>query len=396
VTLASTRPVAGSGLGPAADGRQALSAALDAALGPLSGEPPDLLLLFISAAFTSQFPALLAEAIERSGTRELAGCSASGVIAGEREIEGRPAVAALALCLPSGSLIGIAETGDELPEQGEWPGRLGLQPSACTGLIVLADPFTTDCEALIAGLERAYPGVAVVGGLASGLPTARQTAVFHGNRALEAGAVVIGLSGVVGVRPLVSQGCEPIGQPWTITSAEGHIVHTIGNRPAYEVLVETLQALPAAERQRAAANLLIGLAATEYRDEFKRGDFLIRQPLGVDPSTGAIAVGAEPQVGQTLQFQVRDARAADDELRHMLNAAAKDVAPRTAAALLFACNGRGVGLFGAPDHDARATRELLGPLPLAGLFCNGEIGPVGSATYLHGFTASLGLIARLD
>jgi len=63
-----------------------------------------------------------------------------------------------------------------------------------------------------------------------------------------------------------------------------------------------------------------------------------------------------------------------------------------AAALLFACNGRGRGLFGAPDHDARTVREVLGPLPLAGLFCNGEIGPVGASTFLHGFTASLALL----
>src|SRR5262249_13458002 len=160
---------------------------------------------------------------------------------------------------------------------------------------------------------------------------------------------------------------------------------TIGNRPAYDVLVETLEHLEPAERQRAARNLLVGVAMNEYRDEFQRGDFLIRNLMGADPATGAIGVGGELHVGQTLQFQIRDARAADAELRHMLSSldlrapaqAQAEATSPPAAALLFACNGRGVGLFGEPDHDARTTSELLGALPLAGLFCNGEIGPVG-------------------
>jgi small ligand-binding sensory domain FIST len=67
----------------------------------------------------------------------------------------------------------------------------------------------------------------------------------------------------------------------------------------------------------------------------------------------------------------------------------------SSAALLFACNGRRAGLFGAPDHDARTVCEVLGTLPLAGLFCNGEIGPVGGATFVHGYTASLGLIEEV-
>ena len=201
---------------------------------------------------------------------------------------------------------------------------------------------------------------------------------------------MIGLGGAACLRPVVSQGCEPIGDAWTITDVAGHIVKTIGSRPAYQVLVETVQGLDAARRQRANGNLLVGLAMDEYRDEFERGDFLIRNLMGVDPKSGAIAVAAEPRIGQTLQFQIRDAHAADEELRHMLRSTLDSP---SAAALLFACNGRGVGLFGAPDHDARTVRELLGPVPLAGLFCNGEIGPVGAATYVHGFTASLALIA---
>jgi small ligand-binding sensory domain FIST len=209
---------------------------------------------------------------------------------------------------------------------------------------------------------------------------------------LDGGALVLGFSGNVAVRAVVSQGCEPIGEPWTVTDATRNVLRTIGNRPALEVLRETLNALPEPQRSRAARNLLVGLAMDEYRDEFKRGDFLIRNLLGVDRDSGAMAVGAELRVGQTLQFQVRDARAADDELRHLLSETAGDLNMPAPAALLFACNGRGVGLFGSPHHDAQAAQDLLGSPALAGFFCNGEIGPVGKGTYLHGFTASMGLL----
>jgi small ligand-binding sensory domain FIST len=255
------------------------------------------------------------------------------------------------------------------------------------------DPFTTDAPALIAALEQAYPGSPIMGGLATGAYGLQRTFVFTGERIAANGAIVIALGGAVGLRPVVSQGCEPIGQPWTITDASGHLVKGIGGRPAYEVLLETVRELDPERRERVNRNLLVGLAMDEYRDEFKRGDFLIRNLMGVDPSSGAIAVAAEVEVGKTLQFQIRDAQAADAELRQMLGA---ETGGTAGAALLFACNGRGMGLFGAADHDAHTVRELLGPLPLAGLFCNGEIGPVGARTYLHGFTASLALIAPTD
>ena len=133
----------------------------------------------------------------------------------------------------------------------------------------------------------------------------------------------------------------------------------------------------------------------EYRDDFGRGDFLIRNLLGGDRESGAIAVSALPREGQTIQFQLRDAAAADEDLRLLLEEErAAMPAEGSIAALLWSCNGRGQGLFGSPDHDAKAIADILGPIPLAGFFCNGEIGPVGSMNYLHGFTASIALFSK--
>lgn len=379
---------ASSGLGIGDDWRVALETALHEALMPLQGQPPDLLLLFASAAYQQHYAEMLETAEAASRARNLAGCSASAVIAGARELEREPGLAALALTLPTAGMLKMCYVA---PAEVRTSNLAGIPAHQCHGLIVLADPFSTDVAALIAALERDYPNTTIVGGLATADPAARWTSIFSGRTAADEGAIVIGVGGSIRLRPIVSQGCEPIGEAWTVTDVDGHIVRTIAGRPAYEVLVETVNHLDPDTRSRLNTSLRVGLAMNEYQDEFKRGDFLIRNLMGVDPRSGAIAVAGEPHIGQTLQFQMLDARAADQELRDMLRAL-PTAGGGTSAALLFACNGRGAGLFGSPDHDARTVREVLGPLPVAGLFCNGEIGPVGRATFLHGYTASLGLI----
>jgi small ligand-binding sensory domain FIST len=380
---------AGSGLGSGGQWAEALGAALDAALTPLAASLPDLVVVFASAAYQSQYAAILSEVRRRTRATDIVGCSASAVIAGQRELEDQPGIALLALRLPDAASLA---TRHLRPEEADMRLVAHMPGASCNGLIVLADPFTLNVEVLVRGLERDYPGVPILGGLATGDPTVRQTCLFHGTDVWTEGAVMVGLGGSVGLRAIVSQGCEPIGLPWTITDAEQNIIRTIGGRPAYQVLVETVQELDPDTRGRAARNLLVGVAMNEYRDEFRRGDFLIRNLIGADQAGGAIAVAAEVHVGQTIQFQIRDAHAADEELRAMLNGVSD---ASTAAALLFACNGRGVGLFGAPDHDAKTVQQSIGGVPLAGLFCNGEIGPVGARTFVHGFTASLALIAPL-
>jgi len=192
------------------------------------------------------------------------------------------------------------------------------------------------------------------------------------------------------VRTIVSQGCKPVGEPFTITRAEETLVYEMGSRPAYQVLSETFNALSDDEKERARGNLFAGIAASEYVADLKRGDFLIRNLLGADPQTGAVAIGARARTGQTLQYQLRDKVTAHNDL---LGLARRNDYGLGApfASLVFSCNGRGQRFFEVPNHDAAALVEIFGPLPSAGFFCNGEIGPVGNASYLHGYTASIAL-----
>jgi small ligand-binding sensory domain FIST len=372
-----------------------------AAIGLDEGTPapaPDLALFFASPEY-ADIEGLAAQAYRRTAASVLMGCT-GGVIGTNREVEDEPAVSLLNMMLPGAELLPRHVENDDLaglhtPE--DWRQWLGLGTDRVNAWVVLTDPYTFDPEHLIQGLAEAYPGTPILGGLASGGSRQQGTMLFLNGDVYTSGAIVLALGGAYTIQAVVAQGATPIGEPWAITGVERNVLHTIGNRPALEVLRDTLNALSDDMRRRAARNLLVGLAIDEYKDTFEQGDFLIRNLLGADPASGALAIGAVPEVGQTIQFQVRDAAAADQDLKRRLALARErlgDAEP--AGALLCSCNGRGVGLFGTEDHDARAVSETLGPIPLAGFFCNGEIGPVGGQTYVHGFTASLALFVPVD
>jgi small ligand-binding sensory domain FIST len=365
---------------------------------PSGEEDVHLALLFASAEYRPEFPDLVARARQLTGARLLVGCSGRGVIGAGKEIEGEPALALLAFSLPQAELTAVHLTQEDLERcrtPQDWHRLTGVAPGGTSAWLLFAEPFTMDAETLVDGLSAGYPGTPLVGGLASGDPRVRGTHLFLNGEVYDHGAVALALGGPYTVRTIVSQGAAPIGETWAITGARGHIIETIAQRPAYQVLVDTLRALPAEMQQRVQRNLLVGLAMDERRSEFRRGDFLIRNLMGIDPERGALAVGALPRVGQTLQFQLRDPDAADEDLRELLGRAQKELGGRhPVGALLCSCNGRGVGLFGTPDHDARTLADLLGAIPVAGFFCNGEIGPVGERNFLHGFTASIALVIR--
>jgi small ligand-binding sensory domain FIST len=196
------------------------------------------------------------------------------------------------------------------------------------------------------------------------------------------------------VRPLVAQGCRPVGDPYTVTRADGNLIFELGGRPPLARLREMAATLPAEDQELLAAGPHLGLVIDEYQSEARLGDFLVRSIVGADPASGAMAVAGDVEVGQTVQFHVRDARSADDDLRRVLAREAGGPGGRPpAGALLFTCTGRGSRMFPGPDHDAGLLAETLGPLPVAGFFCDGELGPVGGQNFLHTFTASIALFS---
>jgi len=328
----------------------------------------------------------------------LVGCSGASLVAGAEEIEDKPGLSLTLFDLPGAELKAAHFTQREVEQDGDsafWHQHTGVRPADTNGWLVFADPFQMDCESWMRQWNEAYPGLPVIGGLASGDAGEQSTELYLNGEVHEEGAVALSVGGAIALASVVSQGCTPIGETWTLTRVERNLIHGIANRRAYDVLADTWNHLSDAEKKKTQGNLFIGLVINEYLDDFHRGDFLIRNLLGADPASGIVAVGAFPRLGQTIQFQRRDAAAATEDMRELLSRARRDHASGTIyGGCLCCCNGRGQSLFGETSHDARIIQKELGPIGLAGFFCNGEIGPVGKRSFLHGYTASLALFVQ--
>ncbi len=395
--LTSDLPRAASVMVESDSWRMALDLALHDVLGR-DDPAPDVVLLFASPAYSDSFPELVRETRERTGAGTLLGCAASGFLANGAELEHRPGLALIALWLPGATLQPIRlhqEHVGLLREPERWIAATGTPPDRINAWLLFAEPYRIDVQAVIQGVEQIHPGAAIVGGLSSGNTQERQTAIFFDDQVYDEGGVALAIGGPYRLLPFVSQGCGPIGETWTITETDRNALLAISNRPVLDVLRDTLASFPEPRRQQAMSRLVVGFAADEYRDEFHRGDFVVRGVIGIDQERGAIIVGGMPRVGQTIQFHLRDARAADVDLHQTLadaRATTRDCA--LVAGILCTCNGRGTSLFNTPNHDAAAVQAAFGDVPVAGLFCAGEIGPLGKRAVLHGFTATLGLLVH--
>ncbi len=377
---------------------QALQAWAENLRRQLSAPQVTLGLVFLAPQFFPHAAAVLELLRVHARIPLLAGCSSNSLIVSDQEIEENAGLALGIYHLPGARLQAHRFTQEQVEEANGaayWHLETGVEPGQTNGWLVFADPFHLDGEGWLRGWNEAYAPLPTLGGLASGDHTGQLTQVYLNGEVFTEGGVAISFGGDVALTGVISQGCTPIGETWTITRAEHNIIHEIGNRPAYEVLAETFSRLPPEEQKKSQRNLFIGLVVNEYLEEFHRGDFLIRNLIGADPKSGCVAVGALPRAGQTIQFQRRDAAAAREDMTDLLQKSRDRLADKTIyGACLCCCNGRGHRLFGQPNHDARRAQEELGPLGLTGFFCNGEIGPVGEQNFLHGYTASLALFVK--
>jgi small ligand-binding sensory domain FIST len=382
----------GSALSTNPNSLEAVEEALTRALAPLDGQAPQLTLLFFSAHHLPLIDQIAEVAAKAATPGTLLGCTAQAVVGDGREVEEGPALSAWTANLDGAVIepftLAVADTEDG-------PATLGLPAigSGTKAIILLGDPYTFPADAL-GQLAGDAPAVPVIGGMASGGRGPGGHALVLNGEVRSFGAVGVTLGGDLRIETLVSQGCRPIGTTFIVTAAEGNVIRSLAGRPPLERLRDLFTELSPEDQERANRGLHIGVVIDEYATEFGPGDFLIRNLIGADQNTGAVAVGDEVHVGQTVQFHIRDASAADEDLRSALGvlelSRTGDPNP-LAGALMFTCNGRGSHLFGTPDHDIETVRRSIGQLPVAGMFCAGEIGQVGGRNFLHGFTASLAL-----
>lgn len=338
------------------------------------GGAPDVAVLFVTGAHVGAFEDIAATVQQTLQPHALIGATAVSVLGGPREVEEHPGVVLWAGEAPGARAVRVTATGEDLPNDGT--------------LLLLADPTTFPTAELLDRAATERPGLQIIGGVASAGFVPGANRLVRDGLTETSGAVGLVLGTDVPVTAIVSQGCRPVGDPLTVTRAERNIIHEIAGRPALERLEGLLATLDEDELAMARQGLHVGRVIDEHQAEFGRGDFLIRNVIGGDRELGAIAVGDAVAVGDTIQFQLRDADSADEDLRLLLHDHDAE------AALVFTCNGRGFRLFGVPDHDAGVVTQAIDSDSVAGMFCAGEIGPVGRRSFLHGFTASLALFGR--
>jgi small ligand-binding sensory domain FIST len=355
---------------------------------------PHLVMVFASFHHQPQMAELARLLHAELGTDCILGCTGESIVAGSRELEGGPSLVLWLAHMPGTSLVPMHLEFHANPDGGTFTGwHPSLEEAWPDGasLLLLGEPFSFPADVLLARLNEDRPGVGVSGGMASGGWGVGQNRLLLGGKELDRGAAAVLLYGATRVRTIVSQGCRPVGRPLVVTKAEQNVLLELGGKPALAQLQEIFGTLSPHEQGLFRHGLHVGQVVNEYQDHFNRGDFLVRNVQGADPKSGAIAVGDYLRVGQTVQFHVRDAGTADEDLDTMLAAARNNGSAQALAALLFTCNGRGTRLFDAPDHDAAALAKHWPGLPVAGFFAQGEIGPIGGKNFLHGFTASIAL-----
>ena len=379
---------------------EAVSQASEQILANLDGQHPDLAVVFISSHHMPSYvvaPELLAEKL---GAKVLIGCSAAGVIGGGQEVERRPGIAISAAILPGVELSPFHLNQDELPSPDagpeEWQALLGIRAEDCPAIMLLPDPFTLRSDHLLAGLDFAYPSTVKIGGLASGGGQPGANALFINDRSVRSGAVGVAFSGDLEVETIVAQGCRPIGEPLVVTESEINVISKLGDQTPLEVLRDLFETAETREKRLIRRSLQIGIIMDRLAQNSSEGEFLIRNVLGADEEDGTLAVGELVQEGQVVQFFVRDAQAADEDLRLMLEEYIDnlDEGDIPASALLFSCIGRGQYLYGSPDHDTSVFTDIVADIPITGFFSNGEIGPLGDQTFLHGYSASFALFKQ--
>lgn len=356
------------------------------------GTEPDLVLMF-AAGYGDAAPEVVRAAL---GQPRLVGCSAGGVIGGGQEVEQVTALSLVGATL--GPDIGLhpfhldpVYTPRFANDHDGWRRKIPAPVDETRCMLIFPDPHTADSQLVLAGVDESFPGVTVLGGLASGDAPGR-AALYLDDQTFNMGTVGVALSGPLAVETLISQGCRPIGKPLVVTATEENFILEIEKRRALDVLNEIFRALPKDEQKRFARSLVIGLELDKNAMEYRTNELLVRNVHGVDPESGAISVSAYLEAPQVIQFMVRDAHAAEADLAHHLEMRAGG--PQPEGALLFSCLGRGRGFFGAPNHDSDLLRQQIGNVPVGGFFSNGEIGPISGKTFIHSYTSAFGLFRR--
>jgi small ligand-binding sensory domain FIST len=388
-----------------------------------SAHTVDVAFLFFSGHHVENVPELASTVLRRLAPTNLIGVSTVATIGGSSELEKSPGISILAAQMPGVTTVPF--TLEDLPptpplaelESNGEESVAALAQAIGTSedlrmTLLLTDPFSVPLVNLLPALNRARTRKrgTIFGGMASASSKPGGNALILNDRVFRSGGVGVSLKGNLHVDTVVSQGCRPFGPTMVVTKARANMIFELGGKPAIQAVQEAVEALGEQYRQALAGGLFVGRVIDEYKGRFGRNDFLISNVMGVDQNRGAIGVAGPMRVGQTIRLHVRDAVTASEDLALLLDA--QKLYDKPKGALLVTCNGRGKRMFTTKDHDAAAVAKAFSnvpggeelskpgvsfdptaeaPIPLAGFFAQGEIGPIGEESFVHGHTACLAL-----
>ena len=354
----------------------------------------------LGVLFLSQMPEADAQRIvqglrKKVTIKNLLACTCAGIIGSDVELEYQPAASLILSRLPDVQIkpFFLNQSQLEVHQTSEdWHNFFEIYPSENPVFLILPDPFQLDMNLFLKRINQAYPNSPFIGGLASASGQPNGNTLILNNDSYDHGMVGFVLTGNFRVETVVSQGCRPIGETYIVTKAEDNMIYEIAGKKFLDVLSSVMQQCSERDRSLMQEAVFIGIAMDEYKHEYKRGDFLIRGLMGIDQQSKAGVIGDLIRSGQTIQFHVRDAQSATEDLHELLKLQQNHVKnQKPKGALVFSCNGRGENLFRQKNHDIKVIQHYLGPIPAAGFFCAGEIGIVGKQNFLHGFTNSMAL-----
>jgi len=395
----------GVGFSTASTGRTAADQAVAQAMGHAGIDRADFAVMFATPHYACEYTRMLNAVHTATGAPHIVGCSGMEVLTSIGEVEQSPGVAVLV-----GTSDGLHLSSFILPD-ADAASHLASElasspPHDHTGsplLMLFSDVMHIHPTSLLNAFGAALPGVQIVGAGASGSLEKMEAYQWAWRNGVETLNDCISHRGVSGLMirgdfsPLiaVARSCRPLGESYVITSADGHLIREIANRPAMEILQESAASLKEAEKQHVERALVAGLVVDEEKYPLEIDDFVFRNIAGVEPSSGSLVISERVRVGQTIQFHIRDKNAARQDMERVLqDLSEKAAGKRIAMGFYFNCLARGAGFYGEFNHDTKVIRRYFPDVPIVGFLGNAEFAPVGGSSVLHNYTGVLVLVAE--
>ena len=357
------------------------------AMGSAGIAKADLAIVFATINYQTEYEELYQAVHAASGCDELIGCSGMSVLTSAGEFEEEPALAVMVLRSEQLSAVSFSAQGT-VSEVGEQIQKnVQSQIADDSLLLIFPDVRAMNPAELVEHIGSDGRTLPIVGAAVSGDATGAQMYHWKGEEATEGGLTGILLTGDFSTEIGVAQGCQPIGEPREVTKADGRVIFELAGEPALENFKGTLQLLTQDDIRRSGGTVFVGIAMDPENRNPTRGDFLIRNLVGINEEHAALAVSEEVAEGQLVQFHLRNPLAAAEEIQAIITQLAERTRSHPPAfGLYFNCLGRGKGLYGEANHDIGVIQEKFPGLPVIGFFGNSEFAPIGGRNFAHAYT----------